>query len=156
MTTNNNQGEVVTIRPMSQHDIDKVMAEDRSTTGDDRFITFATPITLNHLVEQTSFGFIAEDTSQENKICGFLTGVLRKEPDGKQTAWIHLSGVHPDYRHRKTGTRLAEAFFDCCRKKGIKSVHINVNWGDARLLTWLGQLGFGMSLGKLVEFEKSL
>ena len=38
----------------------------------------------------------------------------------------------------------------------VKSVRINVNWGDASLLTWLGGLGFGMSLGKLVEFERPL
>jgi len=67
-----------------------------------------------------------------------------------------LTGVHPDYRHHKIGTGLAEAIFKYCREKGIKSVRINVNWDDASLLTWLGILGFGMSLSKLVEFEKTL
>ena len=146
----------IIIRPMTQDDIEKVMAEDRITTGDDRSVTFAKPVTLNGLVEETAFGFIAEDSSKENKICGFLTGVIRKEPDGDETAWLHLTGVHPDYRHHKIGTRLAEAIFEYCREKGVKSVRINVNWGDASLLTWLGVLGFGMSLGKLVEFEKTL
>ncbi|MBU2608974.1 MAG: GNAT family N-acetyltransferase, partial [Chloroflexi bacterium] len=112
--------------------------------------------TLNGLVEETAFGFIADDSSKGNKICGFSTGVIRKEPDGEETAWIHLTGVHPEYRHHKIGSRLAEAFFEYCLQKSLKSVHINVNWGDASMLTWLGTLGFGMSLGKLVEFERTL
>ncbi len=153
--TNDEQSNIV-IRQMTQDDIERIMAEDRITTGDDRTITFAKPVTINGLVEETAFGFIAEDASKGNKICGFVTGVVRKEADGEETAWIHLTGVHPDYRHHNIGSRLAEAFFEYCRKKGLKSVHINVNWGDASLLTWLGSLGFGMSLGKLVEFEKTL
>ena len=155
MSSDTAQGEV-TIRPMTQDDIEKVLVEDRITAAGDRCITFATPITVNHLVEETAFGFIAEDQSKEGKICGFLTGVIRKEPEGTEAAWIHITGVHPDYRHRHIGTRLAEALFEHCRQQGIKSVRINVNWGDATLLTWLGILGFGMSLGKLVEFEKPL
>ena len=153
--TNNKQSEII-IRPMTQDDIEKVMAEDRLTTGDDRTVTFANPVTINGLVEETAFGFIAEDSSKDNKICGFVTGVIRKEPDGEETAWIHLTGVHPEYRHHKIGSRMAEALFEYCHQKGLKSVHINVNWGDASMLTWLGNLGFGMSLGKLVEFEKTL
>ncbi len=155
MSGNTEQSEI-TIRPMTQDDTEKVLAEDRSTAADDRCITFAMPITVNHLVEETAFGFIAEDQSRGSKICGFLTGVIRKEPEGNETAWIHITGVHPDYRHHKIGTRLAEAFFEHCLQQGINSVRINVNWGDASLLTWLGILGFGMSLGKLVEFEKTL
>lgn len=155
MSNNKAQSEVI-IRPMAQDDIEKVLSEDRSTAAGDRCITFATPITVNHLVEETAFGFIAEDQSKGNKICGFLTGVIRKEPEGTEAAWIHITGVHPDYRHRKIGIRLAEAFFEHCRQQGINSVRINVNWGDASMLTWLGVLGFGMSLGKLVEFEKTL
>lgn len=146
----------IIVRPMTQDDIEKVLTEDRITAADDRCITFAMPITVKHLVEETAFGFIAEDTSQGNRICGFVTGVIRKEPDGNETAWIHLTGVHPEYRHHHIGTRLAGAFFEHCRRQGLKSVRINVNWGDASLLTWLGTLGFGMSLGKMVEFEKSL
>jgi len=155
MSKNAEKGEV-TIRPMTQDDIEKVLAEDKSTGTDDRFITFAMPITVDHLVEETAFGFIAEDQSKGAKICGFLTGVIRKEPEGTEAAWIHLTGVHPDYRHHGIGTRLAEAIFEYCRQKGVKSVRINVNWGDASLLTWLGTLGFGMSLGKLVEFERTV
>ena len=155
MSSNTEQNEVI-IHPMTQDDINRVLVEDRITAADDRSITFATPITVDRLVEERAFGFIAEDTSEGNKICGFLTGVIRKNPEGDESAWIHLTGVHPDYRHHGIGTRLAEAFFEHCRQQDIKAVRINVNWGDASLLTWLGVLGFGMSLGNLVEFEKTL
>ena len=146
----------IVIRLMNQDDVERIMTEDRITPSNDRCITFAKPVNVNQLVEETTFGVVAEDTSKNNKICGFVTGVIRKDPENGESAWLHLTGVHPDYRHRGIGTRMADAFFAHCREKGIKSVRINVNWGDASLLTWLGGLGFGMSLGKLVEFERTL
>ena len=150
---NDNKQSGVVVRPMKQEDIENMLAEDRSTTGEDRFITFATPLTRDQLVQEKTFGFVAET---DDKMVGFLTGVLAKEPDGTDTAWIYITGVHPEYRHRNIGTGLAEAFFEYCRQQGLKSVHVNVNWGDALLLTWLGGLGFALSLGKPVEFERLL
>lgn len=155
MTVDKEKDEIL-IRLMSQDDVERIMTEDRITGSNDRCITFTKPVSINQLVEETAFGVIAEDTSKNNRICGFVTGVIRKDPGNGESAWIHLTGVHPEYRHHKIGTRMAEAFFNYCHEKGVGSVRINVNWGDASLLTWLGSLGFGMSLGKLVEFEKTL
>ena len=76
-----NEKDNISIRLMTQDDIERVMTEDRITMAGDRCVTFAKPVTVNQLVEETAFGFIAEDTSQNNRICGFVTGVIRKDPD---------------------------------------------------------------------------
>lgn len=143
----------VIIRPMTQEDVDIIMAMDKNTSGEDRCITFTRPVNIDQLVQEKAFGFVAET---EGRMVGFLTGVIRKYPNGTDAAWIHITGVHPEYRHWRIGTRLAQALFEHCRQQGIKSVRINVNWGDASLLTWLGALGFGVSLGRTVEFERIL
>ena len=151
--TSNNEKDKVIIRPMVQADTDGVLAGDKLMTGKDRSITFTRPLTLNHLVQEMAFGFVAE---LKGKIVGFVSGVITKTPGEPDVAWIYIAGVLPGHRHQNIGARLGEAFFEHCRKQGIKSVRINVDWGDSSLLTWLGTMGFGLSLGKIVEFEKPL
>ena len=107
--------------------------------------TFAHPIFFYELGEQ------ALVVEQGSEMIGFLLGFLALGSDGAsragdvatRTGYIHLVGIHPDYRRRGVGRRLYDRFTDECRQarcarmkaittpghEGSIRFHLALGWG---------------------------
>src|SRR5579872_1381604 len=82
--------------------------------------TFAHPIFFYELGEQ------ALVVEQGSEMIGFLLGFLSPGPEaaesaalkGSRTGYVHLVGIHPDYRRRGVGRLLYDRFMQECRAAG--------------------------------------
>lgn len=141
----------VDIRAMTEDDIDAVMAIDRKITGINRATTYRA-IPRSYVGGELDVSVVAEAGGQ---VIGFLFGRITDSPYGlADTAWLELIGVDPSCQRQGIGTRLAQAFTEHCRDKGVTSLHIMVSWHDWWLLSFLRSLGF--TRGEMAEFIKPI
>jgi GNAT superfamily N-acetyltransferase len=71
---------------------------------------------LAHPIFFYELGQAARVVEHEGHLVGFLFGFMT--PDRPPTGYVHLIGIHPDYRRRHVGRRLYESFEDACRSAG--------------------------------------
>jgi GNAT superfamily N-acetyltransferase len=104
--------------------------------------TFAHPIFFYELGEQA---LAIEDDGQ---LIGFLLGFIANEPAlgsgpdaTARTGYVHLVGIHPEYRRRGVGRRLYDSFTDVCVRAGcerLKAITTLGNEGSQRFHLALG------------------
>ncbi|MEM9692813.1 MAG: GNAT family N-acetyltransferase [Myxococcota bacterium] len=99
---------------------------------------------LAHPVYFYELGKHAMVAEHHDRLVGFLLGFI-VEPKNHRTAtrvgYVHLVGIHPDYRRRQVGTRLYEGFTETCRKEGctrMKAITTLGNEGSVRFHEALG------------------
>jgi GNAT superfamily N-acetyltransferase len=95
--------------------------------------TFAHPIFFYELGEQA---LAIEDDGQ---LIGFLLGFIAHEP--ARTGYVHLVGIHPEYRRRGVGRRLYDSFTDACiraRCERLKAITTLGNEGSQRFHLAMG------------------
>jgi GNAT superfamily N-acetyltransferase len=77
---------------------------------------------------------------ESGRMIGFLLGFIAHEP--VRTGYVHLVGIHPDFRRRGVGRLLYETFTDTCRaaecgrmkaittlgNEGSQSFHLALGW----------------------------
>jgi GNAT superfamily N-acetyltransferase len=96
--------------------------------------TFAHPIFFYELGEHA---LVAEENGV---VIGFLLGFV-SAPNKTKTGYVHLVGIHPDYRRRGVGRALYKAFSDQCRTEGcvaLKAITTHANEGSIRFHVALG------------------
>jgi GNAT superfamily N-acetyltransferase len=126
----------MTPRAMTRADFDQIVEViDRWWGGP--ISTFAHPIFFYELGEH------ALVVEEHDEMIGFLLGFITQGP--VRTGYVHLVGIHPDYRRRGVGRLLYAAFTDACRaagsqrmkaittlgNEGSQSFHLALGW-DAR------------------------
>ena len=89
------------------------------------------------------FGEHALVAEQEQNVVGFLLGVL--VPGPPMTGYIHLVGIHPDYRRRGVGRQLYSQFTERCRTANVSRIKAIAAKGHE------GPLSFHLSLGFVAE-----
>ncbi|MEQ8203846.1 MAG: GNAT family N-acetyltransferase [Smithellaceae bacterium] len=138
----------VNIRNMREGDIEEVLSIDRKITGKNRAFTYD----FSPLGGELTLSVVAE---AEGKIVGFLLGQSSTSSyDATDIAIVQNIGVDPGYLHYHIGTRLMQFFVDCCKKRGLDSIHAMVRSQDDQLIPFLKSMEF--IEGKLVEFVKPL
>ena len=104
--------------------------------------TFAHPIFFYELGDQS---LIIE---QGTEMIGFLLGFVApgserpgQGADAAKTGYVHLVGIHPDYRRRGVGRQLYDRFVGGCRSAGcvrMKAITTPGNEGSIRFHVALG------------------
>jgi ribosomal protein S18 acetylase RimI-like enzyme len=141
----------VIIREMGPEDLEGILEIERATKGDKRAATYA-PVPDSCIGGEIGTSVVAE---VEDKIVGFVLGRVVGSPhELRNVAWIELIGIHPEYQRQGVGRKMVEAWKERCRKKGIKKVHIMLNWRDWRMLSFFESLGF--IRGDLTDFQAEL
>lgn len=87
---------------------------------------------LAHPIFFHELGRLARVVEDEGKLVGFLFGFV--SPD-QPVGYVHLVGIHPDYRRRGVGTLLYAAFEEDCRREkctGLKAITTAANEGSVR------------------------
>ena len=86
--------------------------------------------------------FIMEDN---DNMIGFLVGFLSQSDSGE--AYIHFVGVAPEYRQRKIGRQLYEAFFSKVRKEGRTTVKAITSPVNKTSIAYHSSMGFEIQSG---------
>ncbi len=80
---------------------------------------------------------IAEEDGQ---VVGFLLGFVA--PTTPPTGYVHLVGIHPEYRRRGVGQRLYEEFTSRCRTAGAQRLKAMTTVGNEGSVAFHRALGF--------------
>ncbi len=96
--------------------------------------------------------FVAE---LEGRLVGYIVSYVLPGSFGtRQSAWIPMFAVDPDYMGHGIGQRLAEAVFKFYKSRKIDSVYTSVRWYDTDVLSFFRTLGFDLS--EFITLKKSL
>jgi ribosomal protein S18 acetylase RimI-like enzyme len=91
----------------------------------------------------------------EGRIVGFLLSqTATSSYEATDIVMVQNIGVDPAYLHHRIGTRLMQSFIECCKKRGLDSIHAMVRSQDGQLIPFLRSMDF--IDGKLVELVKPL
>lgn len=94
----------------------------------------AHPVFFYELGDQA---LVAEDDGQ---VVGFLLGFIA--PTHPPTGYVHLVGIHPDYRRKGVGKELYKQFTDRCRAQGVRRLKAMTNVGNETSAGFHQALGF--------------
>ena len=97
--------------------------------------TFAHPIFFYELGDQ------ALVVEQGPDLVGFLLGFIVSAKGAPRTGYVHLVGIHPDYRRRGVGRLLYDRFTEECRAAAclrMKAITTPGNEGSIRFHVALG------------------
>jgi len=148
---NAQQKSKVKIRGMRAEDLEGVLDIERETKGENRAMTYA-PVPDSCISGEVDASVVAE---ANGKIVGFVLGSVGSPPtELRDVAWIELIGILPEYQHKGIGKKMAEAWKERCRKRGVKKVHVLVNWRDWWMLSFFESLGF--CRGDLTDLQAEL
>ena len=141
----------VTIRPMTQDDIDAILEIDKKIGAEERAFTYADLIT-GYIGGQIGCSFVAETSGQ---VVGFAMAAITYVPEQVTEACvIQVVGVDPGYRRQGIARKLIEALIGNCRSKGLKLVRILVDQHDMELQGLFDSLDFRR--GQLVDYSITL
>ena len=141
----------ISIRGMAGEDVEDILAIERKVAGANRAATYA-PVPDSCIGGEIDNSLVAEVDGQ---VVGFVLGRIARSPtELLDVAWIELIGILPEYHRRGIGKQLIEAWKEHCRQKGIKKVHVMINWRDWWMLSFVESLGF--SRGDLTDFQLEL
>ncbi len=143
--------DTIIIREMNEEDVEGILEIERASKGRHRATTYA-PVPDSSIGGEIDNSMVAEDAG---RVIGFvLARAVRSPAELGEVAWIEFIGIHPDRQGQGIGTKLVEAWRDRCKQKGIKKVHMMLNWRDWWLQSFFESLGF--SRGELVDFQADL
>lgn len=94
---------------------------------------------LAHPMFYYELGDLARVVEDAGMVVGFLFGFLC--PDGK-TGYIHLVGIHPDYRRRGVARMLYTAFEEDCRHAAYKRLKAITTFGNEASVAFHRALGW--------------
>ncbi|MGY3838127.1 GNAT family N-acetyltransferase [Bacillus atrophaeus] len=84
-------------------------------------------------------------TYENGAMTGFLIG-FQSQSDPK-TAYIHFSGVHPDFRKMQIGKQLYEVFIETVKKRGCTQVKCVTSPVNKVSVAYHARLGFAIKKG---------
>lgn len=76
----------------------------------------------------------------DSEVVGFLLGFIA--PTHPPTGYVHLVGIHPEYRRQGVGKQLYEHFADRCRAAGAARLKAITNVGNEGSVRFHEALGF--------------
>lgn len=119
-------------RPITKQDFDHIVSViDRWWDG---------PIsTLAHPIFFYELGHQALVVENEGLMLGFLLGFIAEQP--VKTGYVHLVGIHPEFRRQGVGRLLYERFTEVCRRGGcvkMKAITTPGNEGSIRFHLGVG------------------
>ncbi len=94
---------------------------------------------LAHPIFFYELGRMARVVEADGLLVGFLFGFAC--PDGR-VGYVHLVGIHPDYRRRGVGKLLYAAFEDDCRRERVVELKAVTNLGNEASIRFHDALGW--------------
>src|SRR5882757_9015099 len=98
---------------------------------------------LAHPIFFHELGSMARVVEHDGILVGFLLGFVAPGPP--KTGYVHLVGIHPDYRRRGVGKVLYGSFEEDCRRDGCRALKAITTLGNEASLRFHHALGWAMS-----------
>lgn len=89
-------------------------------------------------------GSLARVVEHDGAIVGFLLGFIAPGPP--KIGYIHLVGIHPEYRRRGVGRLLYQTFEDDCRDAGCSGLKTVSTTGNEGSIAFHRATGFAVNL----------
>jgi GNAT superfamily N-acetyltransferase len=99
---------------------------------------------LAHPIYFYELGSMAKVVEHEGILAGFLLGFVAPGPP--KTGYVHLVGIHPDYRRRGVGKLLYRTFEDDCRAVGCTRLKAITTTGNEGSIAFHKATNWSMSL----------
>lgn len=101
---------------------------------------------LAHPIFFYELGDLARVVEHQGVMVGFLLGFIAKRdaPEGA-VGYVHLVGIHPDYRRRGVGRLLYESFERDCRAAGVVRMKAITTLGNEGSQAFHQVLGWDMA-----------
>lgn len=99
---------------------------------------------LVHPVFFHELGELAKVVDHEQQLVGFLFGFVSSMEPG--TGYIHLVGIHPEFRRRGIARMLFQSFEQDCRAKNCKRLKSMAMPGNDTLMAFHRSLGWNSTL----------
>jgi GNAT superfamily N-acetyltransferase len=97
---------------------------------------------LAHPIFFYELGQLARVVEFDRHMVGFLFGIVA--PDGP-VGYVHLVGIHPDFRRRGVARLLYSAFEADCKKAGAKRLKAITNVGNEGSVRFHDALGWSVA-----------
>ena len=97
---------------------------------------------LAHPMFFYELGRLARVVESDGTLVGFLLGFIC--PDAS-VGYVHLVGMHPEYRRRGVGKLLYSSFEEDCRREGCKRLKAITTLGNEASVRFHGALGWTMN-----------
>jgi GNAT superfamily N-acetyltransferase len=97
---------------------------------------------LAHPMFFYELGRLARVVEERDRLVGFLLGFVC--PDAA-VGYVHLVGIHPDYRRRGVARILYMAFEEDCRREGVKRLKAITTLGNEGSVRFHESLGWSMA-----------
>lgn len=114
-------------------------------------------IDFNRIIEEHSDrqGIVSFVAELDHTVVGFMICYTISAGFGiDKSAWISMLGVDPKHMGKGIGKKLAQAMFDFCKRKGIKSIYTSVPWDSTDMLSFFKTLDFDRS--NFINLRKTL
>jgi GNAT superfamily N-acetyltransferase len=128
------------VRRIGKADFDRVV-EVIDHWWDGPLATFAHPIFFYELGDEALV--VEQGSEMIGFLLGFITPRSQRNTEGTaaRTGYVHLVGIHPDYRRRGVGRLLYDKFSEACRAAGcaqLKAITTPGHEGSIRFHVALG------------------
>jgi GNAT superfamily N-acetyltransferase len=124
-------------RPLLKQDYDEVVGTIDKWSGGPSAV-------LAHPVFFHELGELAKVVEHEGTLVGFLFGFLSaRDPS---CGYIHLVGIHPEFRRRGIGRLLHECFEQDCRSRGCSTLRAITLPGNDNVVLFHQSLGWSSNL----------
>ncbi len=98
--------------------------------------------TLAHPMFFYELGELATVAEEDGRIVGFLFGFISTTTGVDKTGYVHLVGIHPDFRRRAVGRLLYEQFLARCTEQGCRRLKAIATIGNDAAIRFHEGLGF--------------
>ena len=142
----------VTIRPMTENDLDAIVAIDSMYFGVERTEYYKEKLMAATKGSGINTSLVAE---QEGEILGFMIGALYTGEFGipETTANLDTIGIHPEAAGKGVAAMILEQFKNQIGKLGVTTLHTLVDWNDRNLMLFFQRAGFVPSKRLSLELE---
>jgi GNAT superfamily N-acetyltransferase len=130
----------MTLRPLSEHDVEDILRIDEALTGGRRPEHWDARIT--YAIRRDAEGsWVAEEGG---KVIGFVFADVRGEEFGfsQPTGWVEVLAVHPQQQRKDVATALVERVTERFRARGVKDVRTLVGEKHPELRQFFENQGF--------------
>lgn len=104
---------------------------------------------LAHPLFFYELGQLARVVEHEATLVGFLFGFLAQSPNedsASRVGYVHLVGIHPDFRRRGVGKVLYQAFEEDCRAQGCSALKAVTTPGNEASVAFHHAMGWTSGL----------
>jgi GNAT superfamily N-acetyltransferase len=126
--------EELSTRPLTKADYDYIVREIDQWWG-------GPTSALAHPIFFYELGEHAKVVEADGLVVGFLFGFIA--PDG--TGYVHLVGIHPDFRRKHVGSMLYKGFEESCRAAGCKAMKAITTLGNDGSVRFHEALGWAVA-----------